>query len=273
MNSSHAVWCAAAIAAWELGVRRTVVGWMIGVVSPPPKEGSTPAMLPCAQQNESYSKTPPHSGSEEDDEKKSASAALDKRCIQRRVVKLAGTAKSEWPARLVRTESVRFGVCNECLKVFLKAKILYLTIITHSSLQVLALRTGKIILVLERCVDRSNAAAIFRTCESLGVQEIWEIASSIEKRKGWKEEGNKKGASYIYMHTRLRLRIRYAALVQTAAHILLRSEMVTHRIVGQRGLKCFTKLVRKPLPAVTLLVAKWFLSTHRFHHGFVHLDS
>ena len=125
MNSSHAVWCAAAIAAWELGVRRTVVGWMIGVVSPPPKEGSTPAMLPCAQQNESYSKTPPHSGSEEDDEKKSASAALDKRCIQRRVVKPAGTAKSEWPARLVRTESVRFGVCNECLKVFLKAKILY----------------------------------------------------------------------------------------------------------------------------------------------------
>jgi len=79
------------------------------------------------------------------------------------VVKPAGTAKSEWPARLVRTESV------------------------------LALRTGKIILVLERCVDRSNAAAIFRTCESLGVQEIWEIASSIEKRKGWKEEGNKKG--------------------------------------------------------------------------------
>lgn len=57
-----------------------------------------------------------------------------------------------WPERLVRSETV------------------------------LAARTHKIILVLERCVDRNNVAAIYRTAESFGVQEV-----CAPKIRGWRQ--------------------------------------------------------------------------------------
>ena len=38
---------------------------------------------------------------------------------------------------------------------------------------VLARRTSRLIVVLERLVDGHNYSAIFRTCEALGVQHVW----------------------------------------------------------------------------------------------------
>ena len=41
---------------------------------------------------------------------------------------------------------------------------------------VLARRTSRLIVVLERLVDGHNYSAIFRTCEALGVQHVWVVA-------------------------------------------------------------------------------------------------
>ncbi len=40
---------------------------------------------------------------------------------------------------------------------------------------VLAKRTGRILLVLERCTDRHNADAVLRTADGFGVQKVWMV--------------------------------------------------------------------------------------------------
>ena len=46
---------------------------------------------------------------------------------------------------------------------------------------VLARRTSRLIVILERLVDGHNYSAIFRTCEALGIQNVWIIGPPEER--------------------------------------------------------------------------------------------
>ena len=46
---------------------------------------------------------------------------------------------------------------------------------------VLSRRTARLILILERLADGHNYSAIFRTCESMGIQQIWIIGPPTER--------------------------------------------------------------------------------------------
>ena len=46
---------------------------------------------------------------------------------------------------------------------------------------VLSRRTARLILILERLADGHNYSAIFRTCESMGIQQIWIIGPPAER--------------------------------------------------------------------------------------------
>jgi len=59
---------------------------------------------------------------------------------------------------------------------------------------VLARRTGRFLLVLERCTDRHNADAVLRTAEGFGIQKVWMVEQDPPAPKAWSPGTVSKGA-------------------------------------------------------------------------------
>ena len=59
---------------------------------------------------------------------------------------------------------------------------------------VLARRTGRFLLVLERCTDRHNADAVLRTAEGFGIQKVWMVEQDPPSPKAWSPGTVSKGA-------------------------------------------------------------------------------
>ena len=67
-------------------------------------------------------------------------------------------------------------------------------------ISVLNKRQGDITIVLENVFDPHNISAVMRTCDAVGVQEIFVLNSKIPPHKKWGAKSSSSAAKWLTIH-------------------------------------------------------------------------
>ncbi|HEY4205192.1 MAG TPA: RNA methyltransferase [Puia sp.] len=67
-------------------------------------------------------------------------------------------------------------------------------------LQVLDKRQGNITVVLENVFDPHNISAVMRTCDAVGVQEVYVLNTRIPRHKKWGAKSSSSASSWLTVH-------------------------------------------------------------------------
>ncbi|MBP9097781.1 MAG: RNA methyltransferase, partial [Ferruginibacter sp.] len=65
---------------------------------------------------------------------------------------------------------------------------------------VLAKRQPGITVVLENVSDPHNISAVMRTCDAIGIQDIYVLNTAIEKHKKWGAKSSSSAAKWLTVH-------------------------------------------------------------------------
>ncbi|KAL3660705.1 hypothetical protein V7S43_014108 [Phytophthora oleae] len=93
---------------------------------------------------------------------------------------------------------------------------------------VLRHRTGRIVLVLEQCMDSHNHQAVLRTAEALGIQHVWLIAANNQQLKSHPDKSkksNKTSGKKITKNCAVWLTVREFSSIAACLEALRASEM------------------------------------------------
>lgn len=111
--------------------------------------------------------------------------------------------------------------------------------------QVLARRTGRLVLVVEDCSDPHNATAIVRTADAFGLAEVH--VTTAANRFKVNRRVSQGSHHYVDLHVHSRIEDCYAALRARGFRILV-SDLAASAVVGPQQLR--DQLVRQPLALV-----------------------
>ena len=71
---------------------------------------------------------------------------------------------------------------------------------TRKLQKVLKLRQRSLTVVLENVFDPHNISAVMRTCDSVGIQDIYVLNTKIPKHKKWGEKSSSSAAKWLTIH-------------------------------------------------------------------------
>jgi tRNA (guanosine-2'-O-)-methyltransferase len=71
---------------------------------------------------------------------------------------------------------------------------------TEKLQRVLSLRQGNLTVVLENVFDPHNISAVMRTCDSVGIQDIYVLNTKIPKHKKWGEKSSSSASKWLTIH-------------------------------------------------------------------------
>ena len=111
--------------------------------------------------------------------------------------------------------------------------------------QVLARRTGRLVLVVEDCADPHNATAIVRTADAFGLAEVH--VTTAANRFKVNRRVSQGSHHYVDLHVHSRIEDCYAALRARGFRILV-SDLAASAVIGPQQLR--DQLVRQPLALV-----------------------
>jgi len=111
--------------------------------------------------------------------------------------------------------------------------------------QVLARRTGRLVLVVEDCSDPHNATAIVRTADAFGLAEVH--VTTAANRFKVNRRVSQGSHHYVDLHVHQRIEECYAALRARGFRILV-SDLAASAVVGPQQLR--DQLARQPLALV-----------------------
>jgi tRNA (guanosine-2'-O-)-methyltransferase len=111
--------------------------------------------------------------------------------------------------------------------------------------QVLARRTGRLVLVIEDCSDPHNATAIVRTADAFGLAEV-HVTTGASRFKV-NRRVSQGSHHYVDLHVHARIEDCYAALRARGFRILV-SDLAASAVVGPQQLR--EELARQPLALV-----------------------
>ena len=111
--------------------------------------------------------------------------------------------------------------------------------------QVLARRTGRLVLVVEDCSDPHNATAIVRTADAFGLAEVH--VTTAANRFKVNRRVSQGSHHYVDLHVHSRIEDCYAALRARGFRILV-SDLAAAAVVGPQQLR--DQLARQPLALV-----------------------
>jgi tRNA (guanosine-2'-O-)-methyltransferase len=89
----------------------------------------------------------------------------------------------------------------------------------HRITSVLDKRQGNLTIVLENVFDPHNISAVMRTCDAVGVQDIYILNSRIPRHKKWGAKSSSSAAQWLTIHQFTDPRECFAELRQRADHI------------------------------------------------------
>ena len=111
--------------------------------------------------------------------------------------------------------------------------------------QVLARRTGRLVLVVEDCADPHNATAIVRTADAFGLAEVH--VTTAANRFKVNRRVSQGSHHYVDLHVHARIEDCYAALRARGFRIMV-SDLAAEAVVGPQQLR--DQLARQPLALV-----------------------
>jgi tRNA (guanosine-2'-O-)-methyltransferase len=89
----------------------------------------------------------------------------------------------------------------------------------HRITSVLDKRQGNLTIVLENVFDPHNISAVMRTCDAVGVQDIYILNSRIPRHKKWGAKSSSSAAQWLTIHQFTDPRECFGELRQRADHI------------------------------------------------------
>src|SRR3954452_5117171 len=85
---------------------------------------------------------------------------------------------------------------------------------------VLSKRQNDLTVVLENVFDPHNISAVMRSCDAVGIQEIYVLTTKIARHKKWGERSSSSAAKWLTIHQFDQTEACFAALRQKYSAIL-----------------------------------------------------